>query len=157
MAVSNVSTVDSEVWQLITTNTPSAVTTSSFTGISGYKKLMLTYQIAQAAGDRLYIQFNSDSTLRNYGMTVGLYGSQNMQRSDSKWYLTSYNDADTAGYIVIADADKTTPKWIERIGGFGSGYGNGVYLGTSAVSTILVTNDGPNNMTGTIKLYGIAS
>lgn len=157
MAVSNVSTIDSEVWQLITTNSPSSVTTSSFTGISGYKKLMLTYQVQQAGNDRLYIQFNGDTTARNYGQTGGLYGTQNNMRSDIKWYIAMQNDTDTAGYIVIADADKTTPKWIERAGGYGTGYNNGVYLGTSAISSILVSNDTPYAFTGTIKLYGIAS
>jgi hypothetical protein len=158
MAVGTVSGVDNDVWQLIATNTPSAVASSTFSSISGYKKLMLTYQIStMATADRISLQFNSDSTGGNYGSTAALYANNAGSRASNKLVLTGYNDAEAWGYVVIADTDKTTPKWIERGGGMQTGYLNGVYFGSSAVSSILVFTDSTGTMTGTLKLYGIAA
>jgi hypothetical protein len=159
MAVGTVSSVNDDVWQLIATNTPSAVTSSTFSGISGYKKLMLTYQIPTlSASTNLALRFNSDSTAGNYGSTAGLYTTAGGARTNSKIFLLGYAvDTEAYGYIVIADANKTTPKWVEDIGGQQTGYGNGIYFGSSEISSILVLTDTTQTMTGTLKLYGIAA
>jgi hypothetical protein len=159
MAVGTVSSVSDDVWQLIATNTPSAVTSSTFSSISGYKKLMLTYQIPTlSAGTNLALRFNSDSTAGNYASTTALYTSAGGARNNSKLNLLGYAvDTEAYGYIVIADANKTTPKWVEDIGGQQVGYGNGIYFGSSEISSILVFTDAAQTMTGTLKLYGIAA
>tara|TARA_R110000868_G_scaffold409929_1_gene696600 strand:+ start:20 stop:496 length:477 start_codon:yes stop_codon:yes gene_type:complete len=158
MAVGTVSGVSDDVWQLIATNTPSAVTSSTFSSIPGYRKLMLTYQIPTlSTSSGLGLQFNGDSTAGNYGSTAGLYTTAGGARSNTRICATSFSEASAYGFIVIADADKTTPKWVENIGGQQVGYGSGVYFGTSAISSILVLTDSTQTMTGTIKLYGIAA
>lgn len=159
MAVGTVSSVDGDVWQLIATNTPSAVTSSTFSNISGYKKLMLTYQISTfSASTNLNLRFNNDSTTGNYGSTAGLYTSAGGARSNNRIILLGYAiDTEAYGHIVIADTDKTTPKWVERTAGQQVGYGNGVYFGSSEVSSIIVNTDATQTMTGTLKLYGVAA
>jgi hypothetical protein len=159
MAVGTVSGANlDEQWQLIATATPSSSAATVFSSISGYKKLMITYQATiGTSADRLMMQFNGDSTAGNYGMTVGLYGNNSSVRSNDRFYLMSYADTSAYGYIVIADTDKTSPKWIERIGGYSTGYGNGVYFGTSAISSVSIVDDNGFVVTGTIKLYGIAA
>jgi hypothetical protein len=159
MAVGTVSGIDSEVWQLIATNTPSAVTSSTFSGISGYKKLMLTYQMPTlSASTNLSLRFNGDSTAGNYAATTGLYTTAGGARSNNRLFLLGYAvDTEAYGYIVITETNKTTPKWVEDIGGQQTGYGNGMYFGTSEISSILVLTDSTQTMTGTIKLYGVAA
>jgi hypothetical protein len=157
MAVGTVSGVDNDVWQLIATNTPSAATTTTFSSISGYKKLMITFQVTLSTADRMYVQFNGDSTANNYGMATALYANNNGARSSDRFNLMAFADGTANGYMVIADTDKTTPKWIERMGGNGTTGGNGLYFGTSAVSSASIATDNGYTITGTIKLYGIAA
>ena len=158
MAVGTVSSVDGDVWQLIATNTPSAVTSSTFSSVSGYKKLMITYQIPTLSSSSLiYLRFNGDSTTGNYAGTNGLFTSAGGARDNTRLPITSYSEAEAHGYVVIADTNKTTPKRIEDMGGRQIGYGNGIYFGTSEISSVLVLTNSTQTMTGTIKLYGIAA
>jgi len=157
MAVGTVSGVDNDVWQLIATNTPSGVTSTTFSSISGYKKLMITFQVTLSTADRMYVQFNGDSTANNYGMAAALYSNNNGARTSDRLNLMAFADGTANGYMVIADTDKTTPKWIERMGGNGTTGGNGLYFGTSAVSSASIATDNGYTITGTIKLYGIAA
>jgi hypothetical protein len=159
MAVGTVSSVDGDVWQLIATNTPSAVTSSTFSSISGYKKLMLTYQIPTlSASTNLNLRFNGDSTTGNYASTTALYTTAGGARSNNRIPLLGYAiDTEAYGYIVFTETNKTTPKWVEDIGGQQTGYGNGMYFGTSEISSILVFTDTTQTMTGTLKLYGVAA
>jgi hypothetical protein len=120
---------------------------------------MLTYQIPTlSASTNLNLRFNSDSTTGNYGSTAGLYTTAGGARSNNKIILLGYAiDTEAYGYVVIANTDKTTPKWVEDTGGQQTGYGNGVYFGSSEISSILVLTDSTQTMTGTLKLYGIAA
>ena len=69
MAVGTVSgTNPDDAWQLITTNTPSAAASSTFSSISGYKKLMLVFnKYTTSAAGPANVRFNSDSTNGNNG------------------------------------------------------------------------------------------
>lgn len=159
MAVGTVSASNTDdIWQLIATNTPSAATTSTFSSISGYKKLMLTYQLTCASNARYYVRLNSDSTAGNYGGMTLLWASLGGARPDDRLMMTAYPDTSTTGYWVLADTDKTTPKFIEKFGGVSVGTLNGIYLGTSSVSSLTIAeNDGGYAFSGTIKLYGVAA
>lgn len=160
MAVGTVSASNTDdIWQLIATNTPSSATSSTFSGISGYKKLMVTYQQLNCASNATYfIRLNSDSTSGNYGGLSVLYASLGGNRPDDRLMMTAYADTTTSGYWVLADTDKTTPKYIERFGGQSVGTLNGMYFGTSPVSSITIAEgNGGFAFSGTIKLYGVAA
>ena len=158
MAVGTVSSVDSDVWQLIATNSPSAASSTSFSSISGYKKLMVVWQVTASttgANNWLLVRLNSDSTSGNYGSIAALDGT-NVNRSLSSFYVTAYTDTGgVTGYAIISDTDKTTPKFLEKVGSNDALITSGIYVGSSAVTALsLHTNTG--TITGTVSLYGIA-
>ncbi len=159
MAVGTVSASNTDdIWQLIATNSPSSATSSTFSSISGYKKLMLVFQLTCGSNARYFVRFNSDSTATNYGGMSLLWASLGGARPDDRLMMTAYPDTSTVGYVVFNDTDKTTPKFIEKFGGQSTGTLNGIYLGTAAVSSITIAeNDGGYAFSGTIKLYGVAA
>ena len=154
MAVGTVSSVDNDVWQLIATNSPSAASNSSFTSISGYKKLMITWQLTGVSAT-MSMRLNNDTTDGNYGgIAVMFYTYAN--RVTDRLPLTGYTDGTNTGYVIVKDTDKTTPKIVEDLGGIDAGFGSGVWLGNSAVTQVdIFPHSG--TFSGTIKLYGIAA
>lgn len=158
MAVGTVSGVNSDdVWQLIATANPSSATSTDFTSISGYKKLMITYSVTFATDDRFFLRFNGDSTSGNYGSIGVLYSNLGATRQYQQIVMSAYPDSTTAGYVSFRDTDKTTPKFIDDFAGFGTGTLNGVYFGTSPISSINIFPGSGYAYTGTIKLYGVAA
>ena len=159
MAVGTVSgTSPEDQWQLIATNTVTSATSSSFTSISGYKQLRIAYKLTSTANGVFgyYLQFNSDSTMGNYGSSIALY-TTNQTRNGDRMYISGYTETNaSAGYATILDADKTTPKTLGAFAGQWSTVGTGVWMGSSAISSILFSSDS-GTFTGTIYLYGIAA
>jgi hypothetical protein len=158
MAVGTVTGLESsDNWQLIATNTVTSGSTTSFTNISGYRKLMVTFKgVTLNSSNWLYLRFNSDSTSTNYGSTTGLYTSNGGNRSSDSIILTGLADTGMTGYAVFNSTDKTTPKFLEDAGGSALGYSNGIYLGTSAITAVEVFS-GAGFTAGSIALYGIAA
>ena len=157
MAVGTVSGLNlDEEWQLIATNSPSGATNSSFTSISGYKKLMVTYQISSAS-EKLVVRFNGD-TGSNYAGIAIMY-TTNQFRSNSTYIpITSYNEATPVGYTIFKNTDKTTtPKIVEDGGGFNVSVSKGIWFGTSAVTQLDIFAVDGTAFTGTLKLYGVAA
>lgn len=157
MSVSNVSTLDSDIWTLIQTNTiTSGTTASSFTGISGYKKLAFTWNILTSSGNNYpMLTFNSDNTNGNYSNWINLYDANVIGGSNRLW-LSGSNRQDHSGYLEIIDVDQSSPKYVTK---FSCNYGmnfNGAYLSSSAITSAVLA---PNTATwdsGTIRMYGIA-
>ena len=121
MAVGTVSGVSDDVWQLIATNTASAVTTSTFSSISGYKKLMMVFTGNRSAADGFWMRFNSDTTVANYGGSSILWSTLgSWSAGDSIIPLIGYsNDASTTATVAVAIIDYAnvdTPKLIEIFG-----------------------------------------
>ncbi len=155
MAINTVSSISDDVWQLIATNTPSAASSSSFTSISGYKKLMVTWQLTGVTG-YLGARFNNDTTSGNHVGTAVMFGSYGERFYTTFIPINAYIDSSTGGYATFKDTDKTTPKFIDEIGGLSGSKAGGIYFGTSAVTQldVIVTT---GTFSGTIKLYGIAA
>jgi hypothetical protein len=158
MAVGTVTGLEpADNWQLIATNTVTTGSTTSFTSLSGYRKLMVTFKgVTLNANGWLYLRFNSDSTNNNYGSAVGLYTSNGGNRSSDSIILTGIAETAMTGYAVFHSTDKTTPKFLEDAGGSTLGYSNGIYLGTSAITAVEVFS-GAGFTAGSIALYGIAA
>lgn len=158
MAVGTVSSLEQDNWQLIATNTPSAAASSTFSTISGYKKLMLAFSLTQSANDRLWVRFNSDTTAGNYGGTAQMYSNYaSWGNSESNIPIIGYTaegSVPSVGQVTIENVNLSIPKIISGAGSKASILG-GVYLG-SAITSILVSPSS-GNITGTIYLYGIAA
>lgn len=158
MAVGTVSSVEQDNWQLIATNTPSAASSSSFTSISGYKKLMLVFSGNRSDAEAFWIRFNGDTTAANYGGASALYATANGTWNAGNAYIPfiGYVDGSTTGTVACAVIDYVnvdTPK-LMQITGTRTTVGNGVYLGNAITSILVSTNVG--TFTGTLTLYGIA-
>ena len=156
MAVGTVSGVDpSENWQLIATNTPSASATSSFTSISGYKKLMVVMKNLTSGGNgQLYLQFNSDTTSGNYAGVSQLDSTYCFQ-TISTIPFTAYNTTNHSGYLIIEDVDKSFPH-VTTGGGYTTAMVNAIWFGATPITQIDIKLTS-SSMTGTIYLYGIAA
>ncbi len=160
MAVGTVSSANDDVWQLIATNTPSAAASSSFTSISGYKKLMVVFSGTLNADGTLSMTFNSDTTASNYGGASVLWSSLgDWSNADARIPMFGYTGVGTTNAIscaIIEYTDVATPKII-TIRGSKLTVGNGVYLGSAITSISLAPGGGASTMSATIKLYGIAA
>lgn len=158
MAVGTVSTSTSDNWQLITSITTSSGTSSTISStISGYKKLMVVWNISGNTDNSggLWLRFNNDSS-GNYGGVASLY-STNILNGTTILPISGYFYSTAVGYVVIKDTDKTTPKTIEAAGGNATVGANGIWIGSSAVSRIDIGTTGGSFTGGTVYLYGIAA
>jgi hypothetical protein len=143
--------------------------TITVSGISGKNDLIIIVQGVSSVNASPYITFriNSDSTSGNYQYTY-----QGMQSTSAIFYdylsgteifsmRLGNSAADTGnGYLQIAGANATGFKPFVGIGaGKGSttkeSWGvNGVYKGTSAITSVSVLSDAGNFDAGTIFVYG---
>jgi hypothetical protein len=154
MATGNVSAIDNDVWQLVSTGTPTASTTSySVTGLTGYKKyIVIAESITGSATTQMLMRFNSSST--GY---VSIHTGTNSAH-DAIYLTTSATSASNSWVVTINDANSTTgPKTTQ---GFEKPYSVqtfGVWNNTSAITSIQIVRDvGTYSGGGTITIYGIA-
>ena len=150
MAINTVSGAEPNQWQLISTNTTTSGTSSSFTGLSGYKRYMAVIN----CGFTSTAQFNAtiNGTSANYGYTV--YGANTSDADVSKIRLIASASSIHTGYLIINDADKAVPKTLTQAGYYYGAKGDGIWDNTAAVTSISFTVDTAFT-SGTIKLYGI--
>jgi hypothetical protein len=165
MAVGTVSAIEQDNWQLITTNTPSAASSSTFSGISGYQKLMVVFSgtfTASGAGTNteFRLTFNSDTTAGNYGGASVLWSGLGSYSAGSAYIpFTGYTENLGASspilqYGIINNANSNIPKKIE-LGGSRTTTGTGMYIGNAITSISLAPGTG--TITGSFYLYGIAA
>lgn len=163
MATSNVSALDQDTWQLIATNTTTSGSTSSFTGLTGYKKYMLAYDnVSLNTTNSSYLQFNSD-TGNNYFGGLSLGETDGTFQNQKDRIKLNYSGIYTilSGLIVIENVNNAGPKMVSgRINGrqnddwvipiFGG------WLTTDTITSMVITAGTGSFSAGTIKLYGIA-
>lgn len=150
MAIGTVSSISTDNWQLISSTSPTSGTSVSFTSISGYKTLMMSFKgITTAANSYMIVRFNNDSGPGSYNDGDGSTSSM----------LLAINNGTRAGALVLYDADKTVPHKIEKT----------IYAGTEAVYPAfytdpvaitridLISRESTAFTGGTVYLYGIAS
>jgi hypothetical protein len=149
-------------WTVIGTATPSAVTSVSFTGISGYKRLKVVGWVSNSTTQYLYAQFNSDTT--NYqsqsagyslymsnsiigvGTTGGIYLSPGQVTSGG--FDMEINNANSTSTYKDVDTNFSGTSSIASI----TGQGWGVFKSASAVTSIAIISIAA--MTGNIYLMG---
>lgn len=166
MATGLVSSINYDNWQLIATNTPTSGTSSTISGISGYKKLMVVVKnITMSGGSAWYnlIRFNSDSNT-NYVSTVNAGGSTKYYN-----YGIALDVYDTAAGVrsAVVTIDNVLGIGAKPVSGTGGNTDNGfamvqgAWISDSAITSItLVASAGSNTFTsntGTFSVYGIAA
>jgi len=159
---------------IATTTLSTTATTVSFTSISGaYTDLVLVANVQRATtaeNPSLTLRFNSD-TGTNYSMTNllgnGSSASSSRQSTQNMMNFSYFSMASAANtfstYIlnVMSYSNSTTYKTVVgRSGDAGAGTQAtvGLWRSTSAITSIIVTNDGsPTNFASgsTFTLYGI--
>jgi hypothetical protein len=156
MAVGQVSSITSDNWQLIATNTTTSGTTSSFS-FSGYKRLLLTFNHTTAAGARAYMQFNGASTNYGGGTWVNEYNGQFFV-TNTAIGLDGITSTGHDGYAIIENAAAGAPKIIKGASN-NDGYACSIdscWTSTAALTSLVVTTGSTFNG-GSISLYGIAA
>jgi hypothetical protein len=164
MAIGSVSALDQDTWQLIQTNTTTSGATSTFSGLSGYKKYIIAWQgVTQDTDGSAYLQFNSDTGNNYFGGMYMVNGNLLFKNKRDRVKLT-WTDLRTElnGYISIENVNNGAPKLIDGvlmssnediypqkvIGG---------WVTTSAITSIVITAGGSGTFTaGSMKLYGVA-
>lgn len=144
MATGTVSSVDpGEIWQLIETKTPSASSSETFSSISGYRTLMISYKSLSlsSAGADMRLRINGNGTAGNYPGAGGyIYWG----------YGVSYS-----GYALIFDANQAVPHRVQTHYGDVADAKNSFYGSPDAV-TSLVVSPSAGTFSGTFYLYGLA-
>jgi hypothetical protein len=156
MATGQVSSITSDNWQLIATNTTTSGTTSSFS-FSGYKRLLLTFNHTTAASAKAYMRFNGASTNYGGGTWVNEYNGQ-FYVSNTYIGLDGISSTAHDGYAIIENATEGAPKIIKGASN-DDGYVCSIdscWNNTAALTSILITTASTFSA-GSISLYGIAA
>jgi hypothetical protein len=161
MAVGQVSSLTGDNWQLIATNTPTSGTSTSFTSLTGYRKFRLIWSALTFGGSAVaMLRFNSDSNNNYIGAASG-YGTSSSEGWSTAAIVAGLAGTTHYGFIDVEDADKTFPKkmqgaWDNQDTGVGDVL-NGVYIGSSAITSIALSDSSGNTISsGTVYLYGLA-
>jgi hypothetical protein len=157
MATGQVSSITSDNWQLIATNTTTSGTTSSFS-FSGYKRLLLTWNVNTAASSNIYFLLNGATTNYGGGTWVNEYNGQ-FNVSNTAIYINGIvQSGNKDGYCIIENAAAGAPKLVN---GFDNenGYVSTIassWNNTAALTSLAITTSSAFNA-GSISLYGIAA
>lgn len=153
MATGNVSAIDREEWQLIT-STAATGTSVTFNAFSGYKHLWLTGKaITKSGSDGISVRPNNNSTQGNY-----VSGAEDGK--DTRFMISGSTAASQAASFKIYDVDKTTPKKVSCSYNYVVPENeHDAFVDPVAVTSLVVyTNGGSVTFTGgTFYLYGIVA
>lgn len=168
---------------LISTSTLSAATSISFTSIdTSYKQLFLVISEIYQSAENVYwsVRLNNDSTSGNYyyrtfyvnnNTVTSVYGGTSSTAFGADPYdapipTTRADDFPAQkgyGIFTINGSDLTAAKTVSwSTSGYRPGsaqqvknFGDGVYVGSSAVSRIDLIRSSTQSITGKIYLYGV--
>jgi hypothetical protein len=152
MATSTVSSTTGQGWVTIgTTTTTSGTSATLFSGIAGYKKLMLTWvgYNSSTSTSNEYLRFNGD-TGANYAARLGAAANT----GNTTIPLNASNSGARSGYLIIDNVIEAAPKIA--IGNTPNYDINAAWFDTSALTSISLTS-GTAFTAGTWTLYGIAA
>jgi hypothetical protein len=160
MAVGTVSGISDDTYQLIQTIASTSGSTVTFSGISGYKKLIVAWEnVGRSDSVTPYMTFNGSTS--NYASQVTLVNTTNYQSAIAgiRCCWSTHSSGNT-GYYVIENVNNGAPKIVygELLGAFDQ-YLNeirGSWTVADAITSITFTANGTWNA-GSMKLYGVAS
>lgn len=162
MATGSVSALDQDTWQLIQTNTTTSGTTSTFSGLSGYKEYLVAFEgVSTSSSANIKLTFNSSSS-NYYGGSHLQYSNGNVENATSSIYCNNagYNNA-LNGIISIKNVKNGAPKIVkgENLLSGGGNYPSevsGGWTDISEITSITFTTSAGSFSAGSMKLYGIA-
>jgi hypothetical protein len=157
MAVGTVSSVNDEVWQLISSQTASTSAAITFSSLSGYKKYMVIWKNVASPSAVLRLKVNNDNTAGNYASSTQYVGDGNAQISQAHINLDGLADTIHSGLIVIEDADKSMPHRISSYASYLSSAATHAILNIDPITRIDLYLSTGNLTSGTVALYGIAA
>ena len=157
MATGSVSALDQDTWQLIATNSPRTGSETTFSGLSGYKKYMLSFDgLANTSGGGMGLRFNGSSS-KYYGGTVIAFTAT--YASTFSYIHLYYNASGLTGNVIVDNVNNGAPKIVDGILNAQSAgeicYTKGGWLITDPITSITVVANGTYNA-GSVSLYGIA-
>jgi hypothetical protein len=152
MAVGTVSSISDDVWQLISTTTMAGATTYTFSGIAGYKRLMVAITNGvKSGGDYYTVRFNGDTT-------AGKYSGGNNGGGDTFHYIGNGLSTSSAALVIVEDANQSAPHKLYIGGYIGTIEATAGYVDDTPITSITIGCNGSSTLTsGTIKLFGIAA
>ncbi len=155
MAVGTVSSVDQDVWQLIQTNTPSTATTS-FTSISGYKRLMVVWKALRTGSNTFtWLRVNNNSTTGSYACMLAYTSAQNND-AETLMYLSGVSTTTHSGLIVFENTNQPYPHPVSNYASNTASQFSGAILLSEAITRIDISNLANSNFTsGTVELWGV--
>ena len=145
MATGTVSSVTGDNWQLIASNDLAGVSTSTISGIAGYKTLMIIMrQALPSASSSQRLEFNGNSTVGDYYSATG-------------YINLGSNTAANGQFVIVYDANKSIPHIYEGMN-TGAAYQKAAYLELAPITSVRVFSGAAVNWTsGTFAIYGIAA
>jgi hypothetical protein len=156
MAVGQVSSISGDNWQLIATNSPTSGTTTTFSGLSGYKKYILAFSA-----------LNSTNNPSDYKVTFNSSSSGYTSRSESPTSAVTSNEDIRIGrgtaldaYLTIDNANLEVPKIVQGVGSPSGSDGYlvyGAWVTASAITSITITISAGTYNSGSVRLYGVAA
>ena len=159
MDTSNVSALDQDTYQLIATNTTTSGATSTFSGLSGYKKYIVAFEgVSISASANIVLTFNGSTS--NYWGGVTLAYSTNFQNGTSgiKLNWTTFTTGNN-GIISIDNINNGAPKIVKGELVYGNDYIcdiRGGWTQADSITSITFTLASGAFSAGSMKLYGIA-
>lgn len=159
MAVGTVSGVNDDVYQLIATNTTTSGTSTTFSSLGSYKKLILAWEGVgyTASSTPMLLRFNS-STSSYYGRWYSIVSAA-LQINANGVPINYYTlNTGLSGVLVIENTNNNAPKIIRgntTDGNPRDAEVQGAWYTADTIATLSI--DAPAAFTaGTFKLYGIA-
>jgi hypothetical protein len=161
MAVGTVSGVNlDDQWALINTTTITSGTTLTFSSLSGYKKLMLTYTGFTQSGSGSALLSLNGTTTNTWGIYIFLQNVNNQSIAGVPLNYTGFYANNQIGFVVIDGTTANSP--VKKINGLSysdNGYQaeiEGAAISSNEVTSVSVTS--PSAFTGgTFKIYGIVA
>ena len=154
MAIGQVSGIaPGDAWQLIDTKINTSAGNLTFTGISGYKKLLVVVNGGSNGGSvgNGYVNISANGTYYGGGMVFRSSGNFLDGTGGYLPLIASY--ADICGYCMIDNVDQNGPHIYESR--FSGGDGGGGVTGP-AITQLTVQHDYSLNATARAYLYGLA-
>lgn len=165
MGVSQIptSTTTASTWTQLATSSPTSGSTVSFTSISAYSNLLVSWEdlVGNAAGTGIFIRFNNDSG-SNYSW-IYTTSSGSVTASSNSTYISLatlwQGAALSSGYMLINGANDIYKTITYSSQGDLASYmiarsGDAQWFNSATINRIDCILDSATFTSGTIKLYG---
>lgn len=170
MAIASFNKPKTDNWELITTSSPSGLTTITLSSIDTfYQKLYLTWNLTSSlSNSQINLTINND-TGNNYlstaiaptsASTGAAFAADAAKVDKHILHIAGVSSTAWIGYLEISDASTNYAKLLhsEAVASGGTytvvTQANGIYDASAALSRLDIVTSG-SALSGTVKLYGV--